>query len=211
MRGPRPRPAGPARGIERRGKGGASCEHRRLGGSLDGTEISQSGAFDRHGPGRHGRTCPAARRPQDAMGRHAEGFGRDAGRRRSAALGGARTDLLHRHDQGRNGPKIFQSGSRVRLWLQSLGGAARVPGSPKTRSGMRNVLLGRGARAWPEHQLADGGGGDRPRLQGSHRGAAAGAERQRQGAGADRGARQALRRRTSPPTASPSTSPTRMR
>ena len=111
------------------------------------------------------------------------------------------------HDQGPDGAEVFQPGPRVRLRLQPLGGAARVPGGPEARSGMRDVLLGRGARARPEHQLADGSGGDRARLQGRHRGAAAGAQCEREGAGADRRARQALRRRTRPPTASRSTSP----
>ena len=56
--------------------------------------------------------------------------------------------------------QYFDQGLRLAWELQPCGGSARVPEGAAARSGMRDVLLGRGLRPRPEHQRADGPAGE---------------------------------------------------
>ena len=52
--------------------------------------------------------------------------------------------------------RYFDQGLRLDLRLQSRRGGARLQGGAAARSRLRDVLLGRGVRARPQHQRADG-------------------------------------------------------
>ena len=113
-------------------------------------------------------------------------------RQRTAAVGRSWLHHLHRHHGERAGAGVFQPGAPPRLRVQSRRGAARVPQGAAARSRLRDVLLGRGVGARPEHQYADAGGRGRARLRGHPPGAGARRQGDAARAGADRRARDPL-------------------
>ena len=74
--------------------------------------------------------------------------------------------------------RYFDQGLKLGLRLQPRRGPPRLPRRAGGRPDLRHVLLGRGLRARPQHQLPDGARGGRARLRRDRQGA--GAERRRQ-------------------------------
>ena len=111
-------------------------------------------------------------------------------------------------DPRAGGAALLRSGPAPRLCVQPRRGRARVPQGAGDRSDLRHVLLGRGLRAGPQHQLPDAARGRGTGLRGDRPGHGAQGWRQRARAGADRGLGRTLLGRSRRPTARRSMRPT---
>ena len=138
-----------------------------------------------------------ARRAVDArgaIGRERAGD-RRGGRARTAVRRSWHVELAGQL-QGRRRAGLFRSRPALGLRLQSLSRTPRLPRGAASRSRLRDVLLGRGLCARPQHQCGDGGG---RQPAGACRAAARRSENGKgepARTGADRSADDALRRRT---------------
>src|SRR6266568_2084640 len=139
----------------------------------------------------------AAPRRLEDRGAAGGNAGRDIGpgvrRYGSAPVGRTGRGELQDHDIEPGGADLFRPGTAPDVCVQSRRGTTRLSQGAEARSGVRHVLLGRGARARPQHQSADAGRGRGARLCRGTKGAGAHRQGKPARAGADCGGRGALR------------------